>query len=226
LGRIGIRSANGESRRGNTQQLSPELVHIKVGKLVADAIWATSFCTFLREKNTDKIYGFGLNNYNQLGIKRTSESSFAAKLTIFDNVKTIVGGSHHTIVLKNDNKCYAIGRKEYGRLGLGQVTEDAEALTLIPALKNKKIKNVSCGENTSYAVTEEGHVYAWGMGSSSQLGTGNEEDAWEPTLLIGAQVKDKKVVQVSGGAQHTLFIVTATEETDSAKLPKLNGKQH
>lgn len=208
LGRVGLRFASGESRRGKTQLLSPELVLIKTGRLVADAIWASTYCTFLREKNTDHIYGFGLNNYNQLGLKKTSEPSFGAKLTNFDNVKTVTGGSHHSLILKNDDKVYSIGRKEYGRLGLGKVPEDVETLTLIPKLKDKQIVDISCGDCTAFALTDEGEVYAWGIGSNSQLGTGNDEDVWEPVLLTGVQVKDKKVVRVSGGAQHTLFIVT------------------
>lgn len=223
LGRLGIRAASGESRRGKTHLLSPELVQIKFGRVVADAIWASTYCTFLREKETKKIYGFGLNNYNQLGLKKTSEPSFTPKVNSFEDVKQIAGGSHHTLVLKNDGKVYAIGRKEYGRLGLGKVPEDIEELTVIPKLNDKKVTHISCGDCTSFAITDAGEVYAWGIGTNSQLGTGDDEDVWEPVLLQGAQVKEKKVITVAGGAQHTLFTVTEkkTQETE----PKVNGKK-
>lgn len=230
LGRLGIRAASGESRRGKAHLLSPELVQIKFGRVAADAIWASTYCTFLREKETHKIYGFGLNNYNQLGLKKTSEPSFTPKVTSFDNVKAVAGGSHHTLVLKNDGKVYAIGRKEYGRLGLGQIPEDIEELTVIPKLANKKVVHISCGDCTSFALTDTGEVYAWGIGTNSQLGTGNEEDVWEPVLIQGAQVKDKKVITVSGGAQHTLLIVTENKTQEASKEdpkaePKVNGKK-
>lgn len=62
-------------------------------------------------------------------------------------------------MLTNDNKCHAIGRKEYGRLGLGALTEDVEVLTLVEKLADKVIKEISCGESCSFAVTEDGKFF-------------------------------------------------------------------
>lgn len=220
LGRVSLRSAGGESRRGKTQLLHPEHVLVKFGKVLADAIWATTYSTFLRDKATGKIYSFGLNNYSQLNIGVKGETMFVPRLTKFNHVKDIAGGSHHTIILSKDDKIYAIGRKDYGRLGLGELETDVEELTLISALNDKKVSQIACGDCTSFAVTNTGEVYAWGIGSNSQLGTGGDEDAKVPTLLTGAQVKGKKVIKVSGGAQHTLFIV---EAVSSEEAPKPNG---
>lgn len=208
LGRMGIRSASGETRHGKTHLLQPELVMIKMGKVEVDAIWTTTYCTFIREKDTNNVYGFGLNNYNQLGVKKISDLSFNPKMTKITEVKQIVGGSHHTIILTKDNKCYAIGRKDYGRLGLGEGLKDVEELTLIPKLNEKNVTKVSCGDATSFALTSEGKVYAWGIGTNFQLGIGNDNDVWEPILLTEKQVRDKQVIQIACGAQHTLFIVT------------------
>lgn len=209
LGRVSSRSAGGESRRGKTQLLQAEHVQVKNGKVLADAIWATTYSTFLRDKSTGKIYGFGLNNYSQLNIGKKAETMFVARETKFNNVKELAGGSHHTIILTNDDKVYAIGRKDYGRLGLGQMDADVEELTPITGLNDKEILHIACGDCTSFGITRDGKVYAWGIGSNSQLGIGGDEDAFEPTLLTGVQVKDKMVVKVSGGAQHTLFVVEA-----------------
>ncbi len=60
-----------------------------------------------------------------------------------------------------------------------------DALVPVDKLKNEKIVQLSCGESCSFAVTENGKVYAWGFGSNNQLGTGSDEDALEPTLLTG-----------------------------------------
>lgn len=70
---------------------------------------------------------------------------------------------------------------------------------------------LECGECCSFAVTKDGKVYSWGMGSNQQLGLGSDDDQDTPTLITGAQVKDRNVVSVSSGGQHTLFI--ATEKT-------------
>lgn len=218
LGRISLRSAGGESRRGKTQLLQAEHVPIKAGRVLADAIWATTYSTFVRDKATGKIYSFGLNNYSQLNIGKKDETLFVARETKFTNVKDLAGGSHHTLILTNDGKVYAIGRKDYGRLGLGQVEKDVDELTHITALQDKQIIQIACGDCTSFAIAANGEIYAWGIGSNSQLGIGGDEDAWEPTLLTGAQVKGKKIVRVSGGAQHTLFVVETPAEV------KTNGQ--
>lgn len=203
LGRVSLRTASGESRRGKVDLLQPALVNVH--KLKPDAIWATAYCTFFRDHNTSAIYGFGLNNYNQLGLEKCGGEIIVPKKTTFDDVKIIAGGQHHTLVLKNNGKCYVIGRKEYGRLGLGDIKDDVEVLTLIKQLDN--IKHISCGDCSSFAITNDGKVYAWGMGSNQQLGTGSEDDVETPILLTALQLKDKKLLNVSGGGQHTLFVV-------------------
>lgn len=210
LGRVTARTLTGESRRGKKTLLTPGCIPKRAGMFVANAIWATPFCTFLRENSTDLIYGFGLNNYNQLGVKKGGkEFEHFPVPSKFNDVKTITGGQHHTIVLTNDSKVFAIGRKDYGRLGLGDIETDIEELTQITSLKD--IAEVVCGESNSFAITKDGKPYVWGMGTSSQLGTGNEDDVTEPKLLVSAQVKEKNVLCMSGGGQHSLFIVEAPE---------------
>ena len=77
---------------------------------------------------------------------------------------------------------------------------------------------VACGTAVSYAVTGDGKLYrcfsaqsthshgadnslaifvqplslnSWGMGTNGQLGTGEEEDVWEPYLITSKQIKDR-----------------------------------
>ena len=77
---------------------------------------------------------------------------------------------------------------------------------------------VACGTAVSYAVTKEGKLYrcfsaqtiqnpsslffghfcllnhflnSWGMGTNGQLGTGEEDDVWEPYLVASKQIKDR-----------------------------------
>lgn len=44
------------------------------------------------------------------------------------------------------------------------------------------------------------------MGSSGQLGTGEEEDVEAPTLVKGKQLEGKTIIRVAGGGQHTLAL--------------------
>lgn len=64
------------------------------------------------------------------------------------------------------------------------------------------------------------------MGSNHQLGVGSEDDIQTPTLLTGQQVKDKEVICVSSGGQHTLFIVAEPKTTakQSSKTNDVSAK--
>ncbi|XP_031637504.1 regulator of chromosome condensation-like isoform X2 [Contarinia nasturtii] len=207
LGRVSFRSSSGKTRRGKSQLLEPGLVTAPKINFI-DAIWATTYCTFIRTRSNQTVYGFGLNNYNQIGIvQKNSETIFAPKKTPFENVKEITGGQHHTLVLTNDNKCYAIGRTTYGRCGVGDTTEEViDKLTPINTLDKLDVVQLECGESCSFAISADGKVYSWGFGSSQQLGLGSDDDQLIPTKLTGAQVKDRQVINVSSGGQHTLFI--------------------
>lgn len=52
------------------------------------------------------------------------------------------------------------------------------------------------------------------MGTSGQLGTGEEEDVEEPILVKGRQLDGKTVVRVTGGGQHTLALATVRPVKD------------
>lgn len=78
----------------------------------------------------------------------------------------------------------------------------------------KNIVTVGAGHFHSFAVDKDGRVYAWGLNSLRQTGVsadrGGEEgiiqvptivDALDPSLHNGA-----KVIQVSGGEHHSLFL--------------------
>lgn len=92
-------------------------------------------------------------------------------------------------------------------MGIGDTAEEVvDKLTPIAALAKLDVVQLECGECCSFAVTSDGKVYSWGMGSNQQLGLGSEDDQLVPTLLTGVQVKDRQVIGVSSGGQHTVFI--------------------
>ena len=107
---------------------------------------------------------------------------------------------------------YSWGRVDDGRLGLGtDVTEDVRTPTLIPALEKETCVNVASGSSVSYAVTQDGRVYAWGFGENWQLGNGEDDDQKTPTLVNVSIKKDVAtgVVFVSSGGQHTCLVAKA-----------------
>ncbi|XP_002138000.2 regulator of chromosome condensation-like [Drosophila pseudoobscura] len=204
LGRISERSVGGDGRRGKCDLLQPNqlIVH---GSKPFEAIWATNYCTFLRESQTETIWAVGLNNFKQLACDKDVIRILHPIRTSLKQINQICGGTQHTLFLKNDQRCYVVGRPEYGRLGLGSQQDVVAELTPtinLPA----NIVHVGCGDISSYAITEDGKLYAWGMGNSYQLGVGDDHDQLEPALVGGKSIQNRKMLLASGGGHHALFL--------------------
>ncbi|XP_076298134.1 regulator of chromosome condensation 1 isoform X3 [Lasioglossum baleicum] len=207
LGRIPPRGATRNTRHGLDPLLLPQLVPFSIKKkLHFNEVWTGTYCTFVKEQITGDIYVFGLNNYYQIGLKDpvTQFRPQVAKTFGGRTWRHISSGQHHTIALDDSGQVFVMGRKEYGRLGLGSDCSDAEKLTLVPSLSS--CVDVAAGSAQSFAVTNSGELYAWGMGTSGQLGTGQEEDEEEPVLVKGKQLEGKKIIRVAGGGQHTIAL--------------------
>ncbi|KAM5182363.1 regulator of chromosome condensation [Mantella aurantiaca] len=211
LGRVPERFTNRGGRKGLERLLIPQCIRLKVkgcGRVAFQDVFCGAYFTFAVSKE-GHVYGFGLSNYHQLGTKTTS-SCFAPKnLTAFKNSTKswmgFSGGQHHTVCLDSEGNAYSLGRAEYGRLGLGENAEEKSEPTLIPGLP--KIASVACGASVSYAVSQNGRVFSWGMGTNQQLGTGEEDDLWSPFEMTGKQLENRDVLSVSSGGQHTVLLV-------------------
>ncbi|VVC94522.1 unnamed protein product [Leptidea sinapis] len=106
------------------------------------------------------------------------------------------------------------------QLGLGDRTTDAETLEAIPKLQNKKCISISAGTSNGFAVTDSGEVYAWGMGSEGQLGTGGSSDANEPTIVQPVLPDNTVPVAVAAGAQHTVLLVDKSVQKEATPQPE------
>ncbi|CAH0545761.1 unnamed protein product [Brassicogethes aeneus] len=216
-GQLGRTSERGSSRhsRGSIGKgaleklLKPAPISLKPSlKLHFDNIWTGTYGTFCKVANKDDVYVFGLNNYYQLGLDIVGPQYVPVLSKEFSRHEwnLITCAQHHTICLTTGGKAYAIGRKEYGRLGLGEQCDEARELKEIEALSGEDLVDVACGSSVSFAVTKKGDLYAWGMGDGGQLGTGEEEDCFEPKLIKSKQLQERKVFRVSAGGQHTVIL--------------------
>jgi alpha-tubulin suppressor-like RCC1 family protein len=69
---------------------------------------------------------------------------------------------------------------------------------------------VIAGQLHSLAVTTTGRVYAWGNGSSGQLGNGSASNSSSPTLVnFTGLLSGETIQQVSGGAYHSISVTTS-----------------
>ena len=115
--------------------------------------------------NEGEIYAWGLNSYGQLGI----------------------GVGHTTATNVNGRRLYAA--KVIQEIDTGTTDEAGNTIYDYPNLNN--IKQISAGNTFSAAVTNDGNVLTWGLGTTGQLGNGTKYTSYYPTP---ANIEDVKKV--------------------------------
>ncbi|XP_065662391.1 regulator of chromosome condensation [Hydra vulgaris] len=223
LGRIKECFGHRGGRRGLEIILSPQVVRFRKKQFFSD-IFAGSFCTFALSRDNNDVYAWGLNNYGQLG-SGTTENFFNPEVIqslseIRENANgylQIHGGQHHSLVADGNGKTYSIGRSEYGRLGLGKDAKETSLPKKIVSIEKENVVKIACGEAVSFAVTDKGHLYSWGLGTSLQLGVGDDEDIFDPSLVQSNNLTlaQDEVLAVSAGGQHTAILVRKRESKDT-----------
>ncbi|KAI0082396.1 RCC1/BLIP-II [Panus rudis PR-1116 ss-1] len=130
----------------------------------------------------------------------------------------VAAGNNHLLVLTTHGNVYASGASEQGQLGR-KVLERRKIHGTTPEkiiLGNRTHKAVvvGAGSYTSFAVDEQGTVWAWGLNNMGQTGTGfasasADSEVPAPKKVVGLSRKelkdDEHVVQIAGGEHHTLF---------------------
>lgn len=81
-------------------------------------------------------------------------------------VEDISCGAFHVAVLTSRSEVYTWGKGANGRLGLGDV-EDRNVPTLVEALKDRHVKNISCGANYTASIC----IHKWVSGTDQSVCT-------------------------------------------------------
>ncbi|KAK7501483.1 hypothetical protein BaRGS_00007287, partial [Batillaria attramentaria] len=197
LGRVAECFSTRGGRHGLDTILNASLVRCKKYRTRRLAkfsdVWTGQYMTFAQEKETADIYAWGLNNYYQLGFGDMVNRFLPERVQSFcvegRQWQQISGGQHHTVALDSNGKVYTLGRADYGRLGHGEGCKEKDEPTLVEALKSEKCVDVGAGGCVSFAITNSGKIFSWGMGTSKQLGLGSEDDAWSPAQVTGKQLE-------------------------------------
>jgi len=221
LGRISKYNSCRGGRRGCDMILEPGLVRIGKrkelnGSKTVEDIWTSSYCTYLKLKDSDSIIAFGLNNCYQLGaedMENRYQPDLIHSLKFDAKLKKVIGGMHHTLFLDTLGNVYSMGSHRYGCLGLGKIETDVAKPNKITELAD--IVDIAANTNTSYAIDKHGKCFSWGTNYSKQLGQDDEEDYYVPTLVKSKHLDSRENYAVSIGGQHSLFIVSEEKEKDS-----------
>jgi alpha-tubulin suppressor-like RCC1 family protein len=117
-------------------------------------------------------------------------TSFMAACT--SQVKTtpmVAEGHGHSLALKNDGTVWAWGWNRDGELGDGTTTQKNTPIQVVG--KDGKgsltgVKTIASGKSHSFAIKDDGTVWAWGRDRDGELGDGTRTNRNTPV-----QVKDQ-----------------------------------
>lgn len=117
-------------------------------------------------KTDGTVWGWGSNNFGQLGDGTKEARSKPVKVIGLTDVIQIVSGSNTTIALRNDGTVWAWGWNVYGELGNG--TASTKEVQYTPIQISGLTEIVAIGQNDTfthagfYAIKQDGTLWSWG----------------------------------------------------------------
>ena len=115
---------------------------------------------------------------------------------------SVVSGLNHSLRI-SDGKVQAYGDNTCGQLGTGNNEPTNDFVDVTAAWGDKTVAQVETRGNTSYALTSDGYLYAWGDNSKGQFGNGTNVSSNLPVLAaVGMEGSIKKV---SAGLEHAVI---------------------
>lgn len=171
-----------------------------------------------------RVYSWGRNNEGQLGIGSTTSQTNPVAVDVGASsalngkfVVAIAAGSNHALALTTEGKVYAWGSATSGGLGDNQNTTNrtrAVAVLDTGVLSGKTITAISAGTNFSVVLDSTGRLYAWGLGTSGQLGDNtilskNAAVAVDVTTGVGTMtnpLSGREVVSFGAATSHVMAL--------------------
>eukprot|EP00808_Paulinella_micropora_P012903 g6567.t1 len=153
----------------------------------------------------------------------TEHDLFCTRPTLLADVEQLEvigadGGADHTCFWTNTGDLYVMGSNEHGQLGLGEDVKHVYNPTRLP-LAGPAVQ-MSCGEEFTMLLLENGDVYVMGKGSDGQLGLGPDglKGRFLPTKVeyfsglrqagqayVG-KTSDHKICSINAGSYHAAAI--------------------
>lgn len=200
-GQLGI-NMEGLKRNEKREKLEPKLVP---GLTNAKAVASGTNHTLSISKD-GKIWSWGRGQGGVLGHGDVTDQVEPRMLRTLSH-KTVVNCSAsemHSACCTDEGELWTWGTSDFGKLGHGELNDETTP-RMVTAMDGKKVIQVACGfSHTVCLVDSTRDVYAWGSGNKGKLGTGDQINRYEPTLIIG--LKRRNIKEIRSGAFFTLAL--------------------
>ncbi|EGC45514.1 pheromone response pathway component SRM1 [Histoplasma capsulatum var. duboisii H88] len=175
------------------------------------------------------VYGWGTFRSNDGILGFDGESTVQRTpvlLPTLKKIKSITCGANHVLALNDKGSVFAWGSGQQNQLGR-RIIERTKINGLQPREFGlpKNMVGLGCGSYHSFAIHKSGKVYAWGLNSFGEtgirMGAGGSEAAILHPLVVES-LKDKDIIQICGGAHHSLAL---TAKGECLAFGRLDGFQ-
>ena len=184
FGQLGI----GTIEPNPTPQLVKGLKNIKVVDMSCGGFYSLALTS------DGQVYGWGHNQFGQLGDGRTETITIPKHIPIDEKIRSLSCGIKHTIALTLTGRALVWGLNSYGQLG--REVRRPSFLTKpepIPGFEDTVFAKVVCGPNHSILLTSDGYVYTLGDNKGGQIGNGSMEPQSTP-FRVSDDLKFKDII--------------------------------
>jgi alpha-tubulin suppressor-like RCC1 family protein len=151
------------------------------------------------------LYGWGWNNNAQVGDGSAATRSTPVLVPTLTGVVAVAAGDMHSLAVTADGAAWGWGYNYAGAVGDGTMVGTRSRPVPVTGVSNAVA--VAAGSAHSLLLTASGEVYAFGQGSSGQLGQNSTASSGTPLLVPGLST----VVAIAAGANHSLAVTAAGE---------------
>jgi alpha-tubulin suppressor-like RCC1 family protein len=124
--------------------------------------------------NTGALYGWGYNQYNELGLNEGNPLMRSSPVQVGSSSWTKVSaGNNFSLAISSNNLLWAWGRNEFGQV-------PPATGTVLTALS---WTTVAGGDSYSVAIRSDGKLFSWGLNNKGQLGLGHTLSRSAPTQI-------------------------------------------
>ena len=163
------------------------------------------------------LWAMGGNSSGQLGLGDTTNRNaptqvLPAPLPGQPTIKTLAGGTQHSVLVKSDGSLWATGLNDFGALGLGD-TNGRRVFTEVlaaPAVGQPGVQAVAAGAYHTLILKTDGSLWATGGNWAGQLGLGSDfSNRTRPEQVLPPTEPGKAgVCAIAAGAYHSLILKT------------------
>ena len=170
----------------NVTQLRPKCVKTLAGHRVVQVACGSRDAQTLALTDEGMVFSWGDGDFGKLGRGGSEGCAVPANVEKLNGmgIVQIECGAQFSLAMSKTGSVWTWGKGDYFRLGHG-ADQHVRKPTIVESLRGKKIIHVAVGALHCLAVTDTGHVYAWGDNDHGQQGSGSTAVNKKPALVHG-----------------------------------------